>query len=262
MILYGGSSPNVKKVSIMLEELAQPHEYHAINCMRGENYSAEFAQLNPVRKIPVLVDPQGPGGKPCTIFESGAILIYLAEKSGKFLPAQGAARYAVLQWLMVQMSGIGPLFGQFTHFRRFAPPGNDYALARYETAARRMLESLDEQLARNAYVAGDDYSIADMAIYPWTRNRSKVWGGDWSRYASVWRWFEAVDRRPAVARMNEAYKAIEAREQEQGLKASADDIDRFLGRGRFSQSTVTAEAGDTNSGNFYAQFQARDQAGR
>jgi GST-like protein len=238
MLLYGGSSPNVKKVSIMLEELEQPHEYRAINCMRGENYTDEFGRLNPVRKIPVLVDPDGPDGKPCTVFESGAILIYLAEKSGRFLAHDGAARYAALQWLMVQMSGIGPLFGQFTHFRRFAPPGNDYALARYETAARRMLESLDAQLAANQYVAGDSYSIADMAIYPWTRNRPKVWGGDWSRYANVWRWFDEVDRRPAVVRMNEAYKAIEAREQEEGLKASADEIDRFLGRGRFSQSPV------------------------
>ena len=257
MILYGGSSPNVKKVSIMLEELEQPHEFRAVNCMRGENYTAEFAKLNPVRKIPVLVDPAGPEGKPCTVFESGAILIYLAEKSERFLPAAGAARYAVLQWLMVQMSGIGPLFGQFTHFRRFAPPGNEYSLARYETASRRMLEALDDQLARNRYVAGDDYSIADMAIYPWTRNRAKVWGGDWSAYANVWRWFAEVDARPAVARMNEAYKAIEAREQAEGLKASAEDIDRFMGRGRFSQSTVAAEAGDT-SGNFYAQFQAKD----
>jgi GSH-dependent disulfide-bond oxidoreductase len=259
--LYGGSSPNVKKVSIMLEELELPHEYLAVNCMKGENYAAEFAQLNPLRKIPVLVDGDGPGNKPCTVFESGAILIYLAEKSRCFLPAGGAARYAVLQWLMVQMSGIGPLFGQFTHFRRFAPPGNDYALARYETASRRMLESLDEQLAQQRYVAGDDYSIADMAIYPWTRNRPKVWGGDWSRYTNVWRWFEEVDKRPAVARMNQAYQAIEAREQQEGLKASADDIDRFLGRGRFSQSTVAAEAGDPN-GNFYAQFQARDRGGR
>jgi GST-like protein len=260
MILYGGSSPNVKKVSIMLEELEQPHETVAINCMRGENYRPGFERLNPVRKIPVLVDPEGPGGQPCTVFESGAILIYLAEKSGRFLPRDGAARYAVLQWLMVQMSGIGPLFGQFTHFRRFAPPGNEYSLARYETASRRMLESLDAQLAANRHVAGDEYSIADMAIYPWTRNRAKVWGGDWSRYANVWRWFDAVDRRPAVVRMNEAYKAIEAREQEAGLKASVDDIDRFLGRGRFSQSTVSAEAGDT-SDNFYARFQARDQSG-
>jgi len=258
MILYGGSSPNVKKVSIMLEELEQPHEFRDVFVMKGENFAPEFARLNPLRKIPVLVDPDGPEGKACTVFESGAILIYLAEKSARFLPKAGAARYAVLQWLMVQMGGIGPMFGQFTHFRRFAPPGNDYSLSRYETATRRLFESLDEQLAANAYVAGPEYSIADMAIYPWTANRPKVWGGDWSQYRNVWRWFEEVDARPAVKRMVAAYKAVEARHEKAGLEATPEIIDRFMGRGKFAQSTVAAEAGDTKDGNFYARFQAKE----
>lgn len=258
MILYGGSSPNVKKVSIMLEELGWAHEFRDVFVWRGENFSAEFAKLNPIRKIPVLADPDGPGGKPCTVFESGAILVYLAEKSGRFLPKAGNERYAVLQWLMVQMAGIGPLFGQFTHFRRFAPAGNEYALSRYETATRRLFESLDEQLAGSRYVGGGEYSIADMAIYPWTINRSKVWGGDWSAYRNVWRWFAEVDARPAVQRMNEAYKAIEARHSEAGLTATPEDIDRFMGRGKFAQCSVAAEAGNTADGNFYAQFQAKE----
>jgi GST-like protein len=257
--LYGGSSPNVKKVSILLEELELAHEYRQVFVWQGENYSAEFTRLNPMRKIPVLVDPAGPDGKPCTVFESGAILIYLAEKSGRFLPRDGAERYAVIQWLMVQMAGIGPLFGQFTHFRRFAPSsGNEYALSRYETASRRLLESLDLQLATNRHVAGEAYSIADMAVYPWTANRAKVWGGDWSGYRNVWRWHDEVSARPAVQRMLEAYKAIEAGDAEAGMRASADDTDRFMGRGRYALGTTSAQAGDTSDGNFYAQFQAKE----
>lgn len=256
--LYGGSSPNVRKVSILLEELELPHDYRQVFVWKGENYSPEFARMNPLKKIPVLVDSDGPGGRPCTVFESGAILIYLAEKHGRFLPASGSARYAVLQWLMVQMAGIGPMFGQFTHFRRFAPGGNDYALSRYETQARRMFEALDTQLASNAHVAGEEYSIADMAIYPWTANRDKVWGGVWDQYRNFTRWFETMHARPAVQRMLESYKVIEARDAEAGLSATGEDTDRFMGRGNFAQSSVTAEAGSTADGNFYARFQAKE----
>ena len=260
LTLYGGSSPNVRKVSILLEELELAHDYQMVYVWKGENYTPAFERMNPVKKIPVLVDPDGPpgaDGQPCTVFESGAILFYLAEKHGRFLPATGAARYAVMQWLMVQMAGIGPMFGQFTHFRRFAPGQNDYALARYETQARRMFEALDLQFSKNAYVAGSEYSIADMAIYPWTANRAKVWGGQWDQYKHFTRWFESVHARPAVQRMLEKYKEVEARDAEAGLSASTDETDRFMGRGKFAQSTVKAEAGNTEDGNFYDKFQAK-----
>lgn len=140
LTLYGGSSPNVRKVSILLEELELPHDYKMVYVWKGENYTPEFERMNPVKKIPVLVDPDGPrgaDGQPCTVFESGAILFYLAEKHGRFLPASGAARYAVMQWLMVQMAGIGPMFSSSHTPGALRPGQNDYALARYETQARR-----------------------------------------------------------------------------------------------------------------------------
>ena len=257
--LYGGSSPNVRKVSILLEELEAPHDYRQVYVWKGENYTPEFERMNPVKKIPVLVDPDGAEGKPVTVFESGAILIYLAEKYRRFLPASGAARYAALQWLMVQMAGIGPMFGQFTHFRRFAPGGNDYSLARYETQARRLFEALDLRLADNAYLAGDEYSIADMAVYPWTANRAKVWGGNWDQYRNVTRWWESVHARPAVQRMLEKYRKVEADDNAVGLSAEPENVDRFMGRGKYSLASVSNDAGDTTGGNFYARYQAQDK---
>jgi GST-like protein len=168
--LYGGGTPNVFKVLIMLSETEVPFEVRRINVLAQEQFAPEFLALNPNAKIPVIVDDDGPNGQTCTVFESGAILLYLAEKTGQFLPAASAERYRVLQWLMLQMASIGPMFGQAVHFCHAAPDGSDYARTRYRTEVRRLYALLDGQLAAKAYVAGDQYSIADMAIYPWAAN--------------------------------------------------------------------------------------------
>lgn len=237
--LLGMSSPNVQKVQIMLEETGLPYRVKRVDVWKGENYTPEFEALNPVRKVPILIDEEGPDGQPCTIFESGAILIYLAEKSGMFLPAAGAARYRVLQWLMVQMGGIGPMFGQYTHFRVFAPKGNDYSEERYRTQAVRFFEALDKRLSEAPYLGGDDYSIADMATYPWTRDRAAKWGGDWDGYANVRRWFDRVSERPAVQRMKAEMDQVWQTDLASISAASVEITDRFLGRGAFAREPNT-----------------------
>lgn len=233
--LHGMSSPNVQKVNIMLEELGLPYTLKRVDVWRGENFLPEFTALNPNRKVPVIVDTDGPDGKPCTVFESGAILIYLAEKTGRFLPATGAARYQVLEWLSVQMCGIGPMFGQYTHFRMFAPKGNDYAESRYRTQAIRLFETLDARLAQFPYLGGEDYSIADIATFPWTRDRSGKWGGDWDIYPNFQRWFDRVAARPAVRRMIETMDRVWAEDLTSINGAPVEIVDRLLGRGDFAR---------------------------
>jgi len=166
--------------------------------------------MNPNAKVPVIHDPDGLGG-PRTIFESGAILMYLAEKSGKFLPTAPAARYETLQWLMVQMTGLGPMSGQLVHFVRFAPPGNNYAKSRYATQVRRVYETLDQRLAANAFLAGAEYTIADMATFPWTRMAEMLLGEDAKNYPNVLRWNAAIAERPAVVRALKQVDDVRAR---------------------------------------------------
>jgi len=233
--LYGMSSPNVQKIHLMLEEVGLPYRVQRVDVWKGENFTPEFTALNPNQKVPVLVDDDGPGGAPCTVFESGAILIYLAEKTGKFLPASGAARYAVLQWLAVQLSGVGPMFGQYTHFRMFAPSGNDYAESRYRTQAVRLFEALDRRLSETLYLGGEEYSIADIATFPWMRDRSGKWGGDWDHYANVRRWFASVAARPAAQRMMAEMDKIWAVDLTSIKAAPQELVDQILGRGAFAQ---------------------------
>jgi GST-like protein len=233
--LLGMSSPNVQKVQIMLEETGLPYKIRRVDVWKGENYTPEFEALNPLRKVPIVIDDDGPDGQPCTVFESGAILIYLAEKSGMFLPAKGATRYAVLEWLAVQMAGIGPMFGQYTHFRVFAPKGNDYAEDRYRTQAVRLFEALDKRLSEAAYLGGDDYSIADIATYPWTRDRASKWGGDWDGYKHFRRWYDQVSERPAVQRMKAEMDPVWQTDLASIATASVEITDRFLGRGEFAR---------------------------
>jgi GST-like protein len=170
--LYSLPTPNGVKVSIMLEETGLPYEPHRVDFGARDQHSPEFLSLNPNNKIPAIIDPDGPGGRPLTLFESGAILVYLAEKTGMLLPADPAERYRTIQWLMFQMGGVGPLFGQVGFFNVYG--GKDYEdkrpLARYVDESRRMLGVLDGELARHAWIAGDDYSIADIATFPWVRN--------------------------------------------------------------------------------------------
>ncbi|MBI2308255.1 MAG: glutathione S-transferase N-terminal domain-containing protein [Rhodocyclales bacterium] len=192
--LFTWATPNGRKVSIMLEECALPYVVRPVDITRGEQFAADFVALNPNAKIPAIVDDEGP----LTVFESGAILVYLAEKTGRFLPPAGPGRYAAMQWLMFQMGGIGPMFGQAHHFLRFAPEPVPYAIGRYGEEVRRLYGVLDARLAGTDYLAGD-YSIADMATFPWVA-RHQWQQVDLGDFPHVRRWFDDVGCRPAVQR--------------------------------------------------------------
>ena len=201
--VYSWPTPNGHKVHIMLEEcgyrLGRDWLAHSVNIGQGEQFTPEFLTISPNNKIPALVDPVGPDGKPISVFESGAILLYLAAKTGKFLPKTDRAKFEVLQWLMFQMGGVGPMLGQNHHFRTYAPEKISYAIDRYTNEAKRLYGVMDKQLALGKYIAGNSYSIADMAIYPWLRNW-KNQGMDWADYPRLKEWFDTVGARPAVVR--------------------------------------------------------------
>ena len=197
--LYTWTTPNGRKISIMLEECGLPYTVHKVNIGKGEQFAPEFIAINPNSKIPAIVDSEGPDGKPIMLMESGAILIYLSAKAGKFLPRTDRGRYMALEWLMFQMGGVGPMFGQVHHFLRSAPEPVPYAVERYTKEQRRLYKVLDDRLAQHEYLA-DEYSIADIATYPWVARYD--WhpidlGGD---YPNVKRWFDAIGARPAVQR--------------------------------------------------------------
>ncbi|MBO1017322.1 glutathione S-transferase N-terminal domain-containing protein, partial [Achromobacter sp. SD115] len=204
--LYSLPTPNGVKVSILLEETGLPYEVHRVSFDARDQFSPEFLSLSPNNKIPAILDPNGPEGKPLGLFESGAILIYLASKAGKFLPADTAGRYETLQWIMFQMGGIGPMFGQLGFFHKFA--GKDYEdkrpRDRYAEESKRLLNVLDQRLAGRDWVMGDEYTIADIAILPWVRNLVGFYGAgelvEFSRFKNVARVLEAFVARPAVAR--------------------------------------------------------------
>jgi GST-like protein len=196
--LYTWGTPNGRKASIMLEECALPYTVHAINIGKGDQSKADFVAINPNSKIPAVVDREGPEGRPYTLFESGAILLYLAEKAGKFLPKSTGARYQVVQWLMFQMGGVGPIFGQVHHFLRAAKEQVPYAIERYSKETQRLYAVLDARLAESEYLAGD-YSVADIATYPWTA-RHEWHRTDLSAFPNVKRWYDAIGKRPAVVK--------------------------------------------------------------
>jgi GSH-dependent disulfide-bond oxidoreductase len=197
--LYTWSTPNGRKASVMLEECALPYKAHPINIGKNvDQFTPKFVKINPNSKIPAIVDNDGPGGKPITIFESGAILIYLAEKTGKLLPKDPHARMAAIQWLMFQMGGVGPMFGQVHHFLRAAPEKVPYAIERYTKETRRLYGVLDGHLKSAAYLAGE-YSIADIATYPWVA-RHEWHQVDLKDFPNVKRWYGAIGGRPAVAK--------------------------------------------------------------
>ena len=196
--LYTWTTPNGRKASIMLEECALPYNVHAINIGKDDQFTPQFIALNPNSKIPAITDSEGPDGKPLNVFESGAILIYLAEKTGKFLATSGSARSVAMQWLMFQMGGVGPIFGQVHHFLRAAKEPVPYAIERYGKEKDRLYGVLDKHLKSNDYLAGD-YSIADMATYPWVA-RYEWHKTDLNHFPNVKRWFDAISARPAVER--------------------------------------------------------------
>jgi GSH-dependent disulfide-bond oxidoreductase len=196
--LYSWKTSNGKKASIMLEECALEYNIHPINIGQDDQFTPEYLAINPNGKIPAIIDQDGPGGQPYTVIESGAILMYLAEKTGKFMPTEMAARYDVIQWLMFQMGGIGPIFGQVHHFKRAAKEQVPYAINRYYTECRRLYGVLDKRLEGREYLAGD-VSIADFATLPW------VFRFDWQEvdladFPNVNRWYDSLMARPALAR--------------------------------------------------------------
>ena len=196
--LYTWSTPNGRKASIMLEECALPYTVHAINIGKDDQFTPEFLAINPNSKIPAIIDREGPEGKPYTLFESGAILLYLGEKTGKLLPKSTAQRYQAVQWLMFQMGGVGPIFGQVHHFLRAAKEQVPYAIERYTKETQRLYGVLNNQLGKNEYLAGD-YSVADIATYPWVA-RYEWHRTDLNAFPNVKRWFDTIGKRPAVVK--------------------------------------------------------------
>jgi GSH-dependent disulfide-bond oxidoreductase len=200
--LYGWGTPNGRKISIALEELALPYSVTWVDITKDEQFTEAFLSLNPNNKIPVIVDDDGPDGRPITVFESGAILMYLADKTGRLMPASGRAYYRTLEWLMFQMGGIGPMFGQMHHFQRYAKD-QEYGVKRYAKETHRLYGVLDGQLAHNEFVAGSEYSIADIAVYPWIA-RVELHQIEWAAIPNVKRWYDMVGARDAVKRGMEA----------------------------------------------------------
>jgi GST-like protein len=201
--VYSWPTPNGHKVHIMLEECGQRlgHEWrvHAVDIGAGDQFRPEFLAISPNNKIPALVDDTGPDGEPIALFESGAILVYLASKFGRFLGNTDREKYAALQWLMFQMGGLGPMLGQAHHFRIYAPQKIDYAIDRYTNEAKRLYAVIDRQLAKHRFLAGDEYTIADIAAFPWTRSAANQ-GIDWAEFPHAKRWHDEIAARPAVQR--------------------------------------------------------------
>ena len=196
--LHTWTTPNGRKVSVMLEECGLPYSVHKVNIGQGEQFKPEFLAISPNNRIPGILDPDGPDGKPLKLFESGAILVYLSGKTGKFLPSSTRGKYIALQWLMFQMGGVGPMFGQAHHFLRAAPEQVPYGIKRYTDETRRLYGVLDKRLSQAAYLA-DEYSIADIATFPWIARHEwhKV---DLAEFPNVKRWYDTINRRPAVVR--------------------------------------------------------------
>ena len=231
--LYAMGSPNVVKIYIALEEMALPYRVHPVDVFNEQQFSPEFLKLNPNAKVPVIVDSEGPGGS-YTLFESGAILHYLADKTGKFLAKDGRARYDALQWMMVQMTTIGPMWGQYVHFMRFAPKGNDYSVDRYRTQARKTLDVLEQRLGAARYIGGSDYSIADIATFPWVRNTGTFLGKEAeAKYPKILSWVAGIAARPAVVKALAAVDDVRSKTT-QFDKAGEAQKDRLFGRGKYN----------------------------
>lgn len=224
--LHGMMSPNVLKVAIMLEELSLPYQLRYVDVFKGGQFTPDFLRLNPLGKAPVIVDPRL--DRP--LAESGAILIWLAEQAGQFLPSQSGIRYEVIQWLMVQMASVGPMLGQYTHFSLLPEGSEPYSLGRYRTAAERLYRLIDDRVSDREWIAGDDYSIADIATFPWGEYLDRH-GFDQSSYPSLMQWRDRIAMRPAVGRARAAL--LDAFAQFSGnsrATATKEDLDRFFGR--------------------------------
>jgi GST-like protein len=235
--LYGMSSPNVFKITTMLEECELPYRTHHVNVFAGQQFEPEFLSMSPNNKVPVLTDDEGPEKRPFTVFESGAILLYLAAKSGRLLPAAPAARSIVEQWLMVQIASIGPMFGQCVHFLRHAPAGNDYSRDRYTSEVKRIFKVLEKRLGDSVFLGGAEYSIADIATFPWIRTATMLfpWLASTSdalaAYPALRRWFATIAARPPVQRGIAAGESFLSTDVAAFKSADTEAFDRFFGRG-------------------------------
>jgi GSH-dependent disulfide-bond oxidoreductase len=197
--LYTWPTPNGHKIHIMLEECKLAYAVHAVDISAGEQFKPDFLKLSPNNRIPAILDHDGIGGKPYSVFESGAILLYLASKTGKFLGKSDRAKFDTMQWLMFQMGGVGPMFGQTHHFRIYAPEKVEYAINRYTNETKRLYGVMNKRLGDNSFIAGKEYTIADMAIWPWVRSW-KNQGVELEDFPAVKSWFEKIEVRPAVKR--------------------------------------------------------------
>ncbi|MGC3872652.1 glutathione binding-like protein [Halomonas sp. GXIMD04776] len=225
--LYYWTTPNGHKISIFLEEASLDYEIHPVNIGKGEQFSPEFLAIAPNNRIPAIVDRHpADGGQPLALFESGAILEYLADKSGRFLPRAGRERYMALQWLYWQMGGLGPMAGQNHHFRNYAPQKIDYAIERYIKETSRLYGVLDKQLDDNEFVAGHEYTVADMAIYPWVKPYENQ-GQDIEDFPNVLRWMRAIAARPAVER---AYAQAEKINPKDGVEMDEEARKHLFGQ--------------------------------
>ncbi len=227
--LYALTSPNVQKIFLMLEECGLKYNIKPVDVWAGEQYKPDFLKINPLAKVPAIVDHDGPGGKPYTVIESGAILIYLAEKTGKFIPHDPVKRYDTLQWLFVQTSNVGPMGGQLVHFSKFAPPGQDYGHGRYRTQVLKLYDLYEHRLKSSEYAAGSDYTIADIAAFPWLRN-VQLLGVDIGKYPNVKKYLERIEARDAAKKMLAILPTLKSTRE----TASTDDKDRFFARGKFA----------------------------
>jgi GST-like protein len=233
--VYGMSSPNVLKIIMTLEEIGLRYKFHCVDLVAGEHYKPEFVALNPLSKVPVIVDHDAFSGGRYTVFESGAILIYLAEKAGKLIPKDPQKRMDTLQWLVLQIANVGPIFGQHNHFLRFAPPGNEYSASRYKTLAGRVYDTLDKRLGVSTYLAGEEYTIADVATYPWAALYHEPHGMRWEDHPHLRRWCDLIAQRPAVVKSAAVYAEITANDPAQRPDPSPEGVDRLFGRGAFAR---------------------------
>ena len=231
--LYACMTPNTLKAMFMLGELDLPFEVRHVRVYRGEQFAQGFETLHPYRKLPVLVDPQGPDRAPFTVFESGAILIYLAEKSGTLLGKGAAERSTIMQWLMLQMSSVGPSFGNASHFSSVTAHGEKYGRRRFVTQAARLCALYDERLRAERYLAGDTFSIADVATFPWLWRHPGMVGIDTSGFDGLNRWIGEVAQRPGLLRVQPRYKALVEADRADLTATDPDLMDRIMGRGRW-----------------------------
>ncbi|MFZ0657757.1 MAG: glutathione S-transferase N-terminal domain-containing protein [Candidatus Binataceae bacterium] len=235
--LYFWPTPNGYKVTMLLEELGLKYNVVPVNIGKGDQFRPEFLKISPNNKMPALTDTDGPGGKPISIFESAAILIYLAEKHGRFMAADPRGKYNVLQWVMFQMGTVGPMLGQAHHFRRYAPEQLKYAIDRYTNEASRIYNVIDRRLAEGEYLAGD-YSIADMATYPWLVPH-KMQGQELDTYPNLKRWYEAIRNRPATQRgfavMADIVEKMRAAAQERKQPHDQESWNNLFGNKQFEK---------------------------